>query len=263
MDTQSHKFEIESFSNYGMDGLPQHKYRVTGAGLTYSSNSVNKALNAIRKAINPSSGKKRKTQAEEIVKYLSREQTMAFLQGICKHHDQSVNKSLFDPVMWRALFVLSYRYGLRRSEVCAINVGDLKDGQRIYIRRSKGSISKEYYMTNDVYKHVKVWTDKRGEAGKGDPLFISTRGNRYTGSGIYAMFKTLAVVAGISDFSPHSLRHSIAIHMLEDDRRRLVEVKDLLGHASITSTQIYADIVDGGRTRYLKDMSESKFVVKP
>ena len=262
MNAQSHKFEIELFSNYGMDGEPKHKYRVTGVDLAYSSNSINKALNAIRKAINPAPSMKKGIRDEEIVKYLSREQTMAFLHAIGKHHDQSVNKSLFDPVKWRALFILSYRYGLRRSEVCAINVGDLRDGQRIYIRRSKGSISKEYYMTEDVYTHIKQWSKKRGEAGKGDPFFISTRAKRYTGDGIYAMFKTLAVVAGISDFSPHSLRHSIAIHMLEDDRRRLVEVKDLLGHASITSTQIYADIVDGGRTRYLKDMSESKFVVK-
>ena len=97
MSTQPDKFEIELFSNYGMDGEPKHKYRVTGVDLAYSSNSINKALNAIRKAINPAPSMKKGIRDEEIVKYLSREQTMAFLHAIGKHHDQSVNKSLFEP----------------------------------------------------------------------------------------------------------------------------------------------------------------------
>ena len=156
--------------------------------------------------------------------------------------------------------MLSYRFGLRRSELCGLNVGDIKSDKSIYIQRAKGSESKTYPLTQDIWKHLSAWMDTYSHKPEGDPLFINTRKQRYTGTGVYGMFKTLAVEANISDFSPHALRHSIAVHMLQDGCR-MIEVKDLLGHRSIMSTQIYAEVVDSMREAYMQKLRKSPFVV--
>ena len=73
-------------------------------------------------------------------------------------------------------------------------------------------------------------------------LLINTRGNRLSRQSAWAVIKTRAEQAGITaEVSPHSLRHSFATHLLDGGADVRV-VQELLGHASVTTTQIYTEV---------------------
>ena len=72
-------------------------------------------------------------------------------------------------------------------------------------------------------------------------VFVNHRGHRLTRQGFWLILKAYADEAGISDITPHTLRHSFAAHMLGEGEN-LRRVQELLGHASISTTQIYTQV---------------------
>jgi integrase/recombinase XerD len=81
-----------------------------------------------------------------------------------------------------------------------------------------------------------------GSAGRGTPaLFLNTRGDRLSRQTAWAILKAAAERAGIVGVSPHTLRHSFATHMLSGGADVRV-VQELLGHASVTTTQVYTQV---------------------
>lgn len=94
----------------------------------------------------------------------------------------------------------------------------------------------------------------------GDALFTGRQGN-LTPQRIQQLFKGYARKAGLSDYSVHSLRHSIATHLLEAGFD-IADVQDHLGHVNIQSTLIYAQITDKRRTRFFQQIEKSKSIVK-
>ena len=79
---------------------------------------------------------------------------------------------------------------------------------------------------------------------EGDPaLFINVNGQRLTRQGFWKIIKQYAAQAKIKkDITPHTLRHSFAAHLLENGAQ-LSDIKEMLGHSNISSTQIYAQIM--------------------
>lgn len=142
------------------------------------------------------------------------------------------------------LFDLMYHYGLRREEATLIRREHV--GDRIWITRVKGGISREY----PIFKRTRslLWTYLSRRGDDDNPyLFPSpqTKGVPLSVSWIYERFRTYAVAARLPENRrhPHVLRHSIAVHLMNAGWDA-ADVKDWLGHVSIASTLIYARISD-------------------
>jgi len=86
---------------------------------------------------------------------------------------------------------------------------------------------------------------------KTEALFLNHRGKRLTRQGFWLILKSYAEKLGLDNLTPHTLRHSFAAHMLKDGAD-LREVQELLGHASLSTTQIYMHISSDGSAPPLK-----------
>jgi site-specific recombinase XerD len=162
-----------------------------------------------------------------------------------------------------ALFGLAYRFGLRASEVTIILVEDLDLARgRVLIRRVKGGVTKEYPLPRDLVKVLRRYLGKR--EGSGSFLFTGRESNNQHGLRVLQvqrLFKGYAAQAGLpASVASHSLRHSIAVHALQEGYG-LEYIADLLGHASIRSTEIYAKIVSPGREEMMRRLDRSPYVV--
>lgn len=155
----------------------------------------------------------------------------------------------------RAMFELLYSSGLRVSELSSLDVRFIKDGAY----SSAGWIDFDEHEVNvtgkgDKKRNVPVgapamqalakWLAARGVLVKGDPnpLFLTERGTRISPRVLQRRLKAHAQSLGIPvDVHPHVLRHSFASHVLQSSGD-LRAVQEMLGHASITATQIYTSL---------------------
>ncbi len=142
-----------------------------------------------------------------------------------------------------ALFSLLYGAGLRIDEALSMNVGDWPtEGLKMRIM-GKGAREREAPLLPEVrtrvenYRHVAPLSDDADA-----PLFVGVQGKRLNQGVAQKRMRDLRVSLGLPDtVTPHALRHSFATHLL-GAAMNLREVQHLLGHASLSSTQIYADV---------------------
>lgn len=162
-----------------------------------------------------------------------------------------------------ALFGLMYRFGLRAVETTLLRLEDLDLSRgRIRIRRAKHGEPKEYPLPRDLVPVLRRYLRKRVD--KGPFLFTGRKSNNQSGLRVLQvqrLFKAYARAAGLSpSVASHSLRHSIAVHSLEEGFG-LEYVADLLGHTSIRSTAIYAKVTTPAREEMMRRLDRSRFVV--
>lgn len=162
-----------------------------------------------------------------------------------------------------ALFGLMYRFGLRAEEVTRLLLEDLDLSRgRIRIRRVKNGDTKEYPLPRDLVAPLRRYLRKRPD--RGPFLFVGRQSNNQRGLTVLRvqqLFKEYATAAGLpAAVASHSLRHSIAVHALEEGFG-LEYVADLLGHTSIRSTAIYAKITSRGRDEMLRRLDKSRHVI--
>jgi len=146
----------------------------------------------------------------------------------------------------RALFELAYGAGLRVSEWLSITVKDVLLGDGIVRVFGKGSKERLVPIGRSAIGAVGVYLRElrpkldRGEAqGR---LFLNARGQPLTRMGAWKILKKYVAKAGITrPVSPHTLRHSFATHLLEGGAD-LRAVQEMLGHADISTTQIYTHV---------------------
>ena len=151
----------------------------------------------------------------------------------------------------RALLELLYATGARISEVCALSLGDidLESGMvRLY---GKGSKERLVPVGSHAREAVHRWlTEGRDDLspmrwarrGDADAVFLNNRGGRLGRQAAYAVVVRHGERAGLtSHLSPHVLRHSCTTHML-DHGADLRIVQEMLGHASISTTQVYTRV---------------------
>ena len=142
-----------------------------------------------------------------------------------------------------AMLEMLYATGMRVSELVSLNVADvnLEEG---YVRcRGKGYKERIIPIYPEAVRSLLAYIDEarpRLRRRRDEPaLFLNRRGNRLTRQGFWLLLKGLAAEAGIShSITPHTLRHSFATHLLRGGAA-LRHVQELLGHSSISTTQIY------------------------
>ena len=155
----------------------------------------------------------------------------------------------------RALLEFLYSTGARISEVTNLDVDDLdhlaadpavkltgKGGKQRYVpvgRYAVAALDAYLVRGRPVLAGAAGRAAGRTTAGKSSPaVFLNARGGRLTRQGAWGVLREAAVRSGKSDISPHTLRHSFATHLL-DGGADIRVVQELLGHASVTTTQVY------------------------
>ena len=140
----------------------------------------------------------------------------------------------------KAIIQMFYNTGMRLSELIALKIDDVNFSQKyvkVFGKRAKERIIP---LLDSHLIDLKVYLDIRLSEFKGiDNLFLIASGEILYPKLVYRMVNSyLSKVTGVKQKSPHVLRHAFATHMLNDGAD-LNAVKDILGHASLTSTQIY------------------------
>ena len=144
---------------------------------------------------------------------------------------------------------LLYATGLRVTELVSLNVQDF-DHQEAYIRCwGKGSRERIVYLYPTAVSQLKQYISKARGSLVGDrkdqpALFVNHRGERLTRQWVWTILKTYGEKASIGQkITPHTLRHSFATHLLQNGAS-LRHVQELLGHSSISTTQVYTHLTN-------------------
>ena len=159
--------------------------------------------------------------------------------------EQPVKSSATEAERDRAMLELLYASGMRVSELVSLNLEDVRDDgyvccfgkghkERLIPIHQRAALAVEEYIK-----------DARSRLTQNDEekaLFLNRRGDRLTRQGFWQILKGYAKSAGLeADITPHTLRHSFATHMLSGGAD-LRSVQELLGHANISTTQIYTHL---------------------
>jgi len=147
----------------------------------------------------------------------------------------------------KSWFLLAYGSGLRASEIAALKVKDIdSESMRIFVRSGKGEKDRYTLLSYEcLYTLREYWIAYRPNHSK-EWLFPGTANspNQITPKTIGKAFQKRCEILNITkDVSIHSLRHGFATHLLEDGAS-IQQIKDLLGHSSISSTLIYLHLAN-------------------
>ena len=138
-----------------------------------------------------------------------------------------------------AIIELIYSSGLRVSETINVNLRDFEDNKNFLRVLGKGSKTRLVPVGRYAKNAINDWMIEREKlATKDDSLFVNLRGKRITTRSVQERLKNIAIMQGLPPVNPHMLRHSFATHLLESSGD-LRSIQELLGHSSLSTTQIY------------------------
>ena len=161
----------------------------------------------------------------------------------------------------RVILALMYDSGARAQEICNLNIEDIKFTHPTKVRLfGKGSKTREVPISPEVARLLKHYICGLKNTSKIEPLFISERGNRITTAGIKHITAQTVKSAKEANpelfeydsYTPHSFRHTKAIHMLEAGVP-LIYIRNFLGHESVQTTEIYAKVTQANMNRLLSE----------
>lgn len=152
------------------------------------------------------------------------------------------------PLGWRdrAVLELLYATGMRVGELCALDLGDLDLERRVVRVLGKGARERSIPFGVPAARAVRRWQEcgrpALATAASGSAYLLGQRGRRIGSRAVRRLVhQRLALVPGAPDLGPHGLRHSAATHLLEGGAD-LRSVQELLGHATLSTTQIYTHV---------------------
>ena len=140
-----------------------------------------------------------------------------------------------------------YASGIRVSELCGLNLGDIDTSRNTLQVIGKGNKQRFVPIGNLTKKYIQMYRDfnrnnLKIKKGHEDTLFLNRRGSQLTRAMIFTIIKDLAVKIDLKkSISPHTFRHSFATHLLENGAD-LRSIQLMLGHESITTTEIYVHL---------------------
>lgn len=146
----------------------------------------------------------------------------------------------------RAMIEMLYSCGLRVSELTSLNISDLflSDG---FIRITGKGNKQRLVPVNDecsdiLENYLKEYREKPADEKSSDTLFLNRRGKKMSRVMVFNIIKDASAIAGLNkEVSPHTFRHSFATHLLQGGAN-IRQVQELLGHESITTTEIYTHL---------------------
>jgi integrase/recombinase XerD len=182
-------------------------------------------------------------ETPKLVKKLPKVLSVSEVENLLEAPQTSTAAGMRDKAMLEVL----YATGIRVSELISLDVADVNLAMGFL--RCMGKGSKERIiplgrLAGDAARnYIESMRPKLVKPAKSDPaLFISRIGARMTRQGFWKIIKRYAMEAGIAkDITPHTLRHSFATHLLENGAD-LRAVQEMLGHADISTTQIYTHV---------------------
>lgn len=185
------------------------------------------------------------TRVERELKYLDQQQVQRFFDAIPKR-----------AVRDRLLFGFIYRFGLRASEAADLPTISLnRDRGELTVQGKKNGLKRTYTLPRDLQSLVSRWRPT------GTSYFAGRQGT-LSRVRVWQLFKQYAKAAGLpTDLGPHCLRHSAAVHAL-DAGLSTEDVRDLLRHRKISTTDIYANLSTRRRNDYLRRLDESEAIVR-
>ncbi len=146
----------------------------------------------------------------------------------------------------RALLELLYATGVRVSELVSFRMDDVNLVEKtMRVKSEDGGRERTVPLSDKAAEALHIYIE-RGRphfvksSGNQAALFLNQRGQQLTRQGMWLIIKEYATRAGLNyEVTPHMLRHSFAAHMLQNTKATLSEVQRYLGHANISTTQIY------------------------
>jgi integrase/recombinase XerC len=141
----------------------------------------------------------------------------------------------------RAVLETFYSTGARLSELAGLNVGDVEWDAGVVRLWGKGNKERIVPIGSRALEAIRAYRDALGERVPGGAMFPNPRGRRLSTRTIARIVKTHACTTGAPEASPHTLRHSFATHLLEGGAD-LRSIQEMLGHASLATTQRYTHL---------------------
>jgi site-specific recombinase XerD len=191
----------------------------------------------------------RQIQNIDAIKYFSQQQIKLLRRTVRDQATLDIEKNQVTAVReWMAIGLLTCT-GLRVSEAANVRCGDVKSGygeSALFVRDGKGSRSRTVQIPGSLKAHLKqfiAWKASRNEpTGPDDYLFVGQRGP-WSSQAIQFLVKKHLKALGLyeNEKSVHALRHSYAVEFYRQEKD-LRALQKQLGHASVQTTQIYADV---------------------
>ncbi|KAB7787906.1 tyrosine recombinase XerC [Bifidobacterium cebidarum] len=171
-----------------------------------------------------------------------------------RHSVHMVGRMHAEALRNTAVLELLYATGIRVAELIALNIDDVDFLNRTIKVTGKGNKQRVVPFGIPAMKALRTWLEhgrpKLLNLNSADALFLGARGGRLNQRVAREVVHKAAREAGVPDISPHALRHSAATHML-DGGADLREVQELLGHASLKTTQRYTHVsIEQLKNRY-------------
>jgi len=145
-----------------------------------------------------------------------------------------------------AIVEVLYAGGIRVSELCGLDLADLDAGRGVVRVFGKGGKERTVPLGIPAWRALDAWSRLRGRLARdaGDAVFVGDRGARIDPRVVRRLVhRVLGSVPGAADLGPHGLRHAMATHLLEGGAD-LRSVQEMLGHASLATTQLYTHVTN-------------------
>jgi integrase/recombinase XerC len=221
----------------------------------YARSTMSRRLSAVRAwfkylrktdvlNLNPADGLRGPRKEKKLPKFLPKNELVNFLVAIPDLTGMDSRD--------RALFETAYSSGVRVSELVGLNLQDIDLQEGFAIVRGKGKKERLVLLGPPSIKALREWIEERARRTvpkSGSALFLNKNATRLSDRSVRRLLHRRLATAGLrQDMSPHSIRHSFATHML-DSGADIRSVQELLGHKSLTTTQIYTHLTTNRLTQ--------------